>query len=109
MFGEQIKPLEPQDKSDRRNEGGRGRRRRRGEELGTCVMWRGKRRGRPVQSEDHHTCMNASIMGWNKAPSPQNTTGINGGYDVIALIGYRMSIKHASASFVPPFNVLPAS
>lgn len=28
MLGEQIKPLEPQDKSDRRNEGGRERRRR---------------------------------------------------------------------------------
>lgn len=95
MFDEQIKPLEPQDKSDRRNEGGRegGKeergRRRRGEELGTCMMWRGKRRGRPVQSVDH-TCMNSSIMGWNKFPSPQNRTGINGGSDFMALIGYRM-------------------
>lgn len=49
---------------------------------------------------------NSSITGWNKFPSPQNTTGINGGSAFMALSGYRMQIKHASASFVPRFNLL---
>lgn len=57
VFGEQIKPLEPQDKSDRRNEEEKEEEEkveeetgRIGEELGTCTVWRRKRMGRGARS-----------------------------------------------------------